>query len=663
MNGGGAQVARAAAFFGAPMSGPSSDDRIDRRGVLRRGEFDAVLADALARTPPEPSERALFMVDVRGVDRISRALGYAVSDEQLDDLGARLAAAAGSAAVARIGEDRFVILREGLGDRAEVPELARRLIEAVRTPRIVSGLRVRLAAGVGAVIPPRRPVGAEEVMREAAAATAVATKAGPNRFEVFYPETRQTLVSRLQLEDELLIALQRNEFEAHFQPIVAAAGGELMAVEALLRWRHPDRGLVAPDRFLPVAEETGLITDLGDWMLTEVCGRIARWQREAPDFVCPPVSINISMSQLCDVTLAGQVSAALAAAGVPPASLMMEITESAAMELKPAPLQALAELKRIGVKVLLDDFGTGYSSLSWLARLPVDGVKVDRAFVSHVTAPTDPVPILTAVTQIGNELGLAVIAEGVETADQLAVVRAVGVDWVQGYYVARPAPAETAAELRALVDQALAVSAGDETSARPGGKQELVGIGAVAEMLGMSVSSARRLADSGMLPSVRTVGGHRRFERRALERFSHERLGEPSLVPRRLPAKPLENAALLLRRRGLELIEQTRQTIYARPGGGWFSTAHGRSRTDLWLDSFADSLVDGSFPEAIEMTTLFLDTAVAAGASVAECVRFLGQFAQVVAQHILQSSNAYPGEARDLQRLTSAAIESFLERR
>ena len=213
------------------------------------------------------------------------------------------------------------------------------------------------------------------------------------------------------------------------------------------------------------------------------------------------------------------------------------------MELRPAPLEALAELKRIGVGVLLDDFGTGYSSLSWLSRLPVDGVKVDRAFVSHVSAPTDPVPILTAVTQIGKELGMAVIAEGVETADQLAVARAVGVDWVQGFYVARPAAADSAADLRALMEKALSVSAGGEGAGREAGKGELVGIGAVAELLGMSVSSARRLADSGMLPSVRTAGGHRRFERRVLERFSRERLGEPSLVPRRLPAKPLENAA------------------------------------------------------------------------------------------------------------------------
>jgi excisionase family DNA binding protein len=645
------------------MSDRSRDERIEMEGVLTRGEFDGILAAALAQTPPEASERALFMVDVRGVARISRALGYTVTDDLLAELSARLVATAGSTTIAHYGEDRFVILREGLADRREATDLARRLIETVHMPRLVAGLRTRLAASIGVVIGPRRPVGGEEVMREAAAATAAAARSGPNRFEIFYPETRTKLVSRLRLEDELALALQRDEFEAHFQPIVDAAGNQLMAIEALIRWRHPERGLVPPDGFLPVAEETGLISDLGDWMLTEVCERIARWQREDPDLVCPPVSINISMSQLCDVTLGSQVSAALAAAGVPPAALLLEITESAAMELRPAPLEALAELKRIGVGVLLDDFGTGYSSLSWLSRLPVDGVKVDRAFVSHVSAPTDPVPILTAVTQIGKELGMAVIAEGVETADQLAVVRAVGVDWVQGFHVARPAAADSAADLRALVEKALSVSAGGEDPAREAGKGELLGIGAVAELLGMSVSSARRLADGGMLPSVRTAGGHRRFERRALERYSRERLGEPSLVPRRLPAKPLENAALLIRRRGLELIDQTRQTIYARPGVGWFSTAHGRARSNHWLDSFADTLGEGSFPEGIEMTTLFLETAVAAGASVAECVRFLGQFAQVLAQHILQSSSAYPGEARDVQRLTSAAIESFLERR
>ena len=631
-------------------------------GVLSREQFELTLLGTLAPVQAAGRRRALIMIKVNGVARISRTLGFAAAGDLMEELGAELVEVGGPALVGRFAEDRFVAFRDDLADRAEAIALARQLVRTMGAPRVVAGLHVSPSISVGLVLPAGFATDPDAVLRDADAALQNAVRQGPNQVEVFSPETRRRLVRELEFEDELCLALARDELEVHFQPIVERDGGAVIALEALTRWQHPERGFVPPDQFLPIAEQSGLIHDLGDWILTEVCNRIATWERQDPLIVCPPISINVSMSQLSDESIGRRVGRALAGAGVSASSLLVELTESTAMELRPGPLEVLGELKRLGVRVMLDDFGTGYSSLSWLSRLPIDAVKVDRGFLSHVASPGDPVPILSAVTQIGKELGLEVVAEGVETADQLAVARAVGVDAVQGYLVARPQAVETAAELVALIDAARSVIP-RPLGGRDPESEDLISIGTVAETLGISVSTARRLADSGDLPSVRTIGGHRRFDRRAIERFSRQRLGTPSLTPRRLPGKPLPVAGRLVREDGADLVERTRDAMYARPGGGWFAMAHGRARSITWAEALGETLARGSFHEGIDLTTSFLETATAAGASAAECVRFVSQFGQIAAARSLQSAGATPGEARDVQRFVNAVVEAFLEAR
>lgn len=402
--------------------------------------------------------------------------------------------------------------------------------------------------------------------------------------------------------------------------------------------------------------------DIGDWMLAEVCSRIASWAEQDPLLPIPPVSINVSARQLSEGTLDKRLSAALPATGVSPSSIVLEITESSAMELRQGPLEVLEALKRIGVKVLLDDFGIGYSSLAWLARLPIDGVKVDRAFINDVSAVTDPAPILSAVVDMGRSLGLTIVAEGIETAAQLTAVKAVGVDAVQGFFIARPASTTSLEDLQLLTETAHRATS--EVTATPQGDSasgEQIGLSRAAALLNVSASTMRRFADQGELPVTKTAGGHRRFRQRDLQRFARRRLGDPLLRPRELPSMPLPHATKLLRESGPALIDRVQRGMYETGWVGWFATPQGRTRTSLWLDSFGDTVGRVRYREAIETTASYLELALLAGASTAECVRFLSELGQVAGREALRSGDPRD-EVRGLQRLVAVATESFLAR-
>ena len=426
--------------------------------MLARSEFEAVLAASLSRPSAADQKGAVLVIDVAGVDRISGALGFAVAEELMAGLGAVLVALIPEGKVARFAEHRFVAFRAPFADRPEAVAAAAEIIEALHEARLSSGLRVQLSVNVGILLVPGWALETSEVLRDAHAAVQDAVLLGPDRFAVFEPESRLRLVRGLELEDELMLAFERAEFEVHFQPIVARSLDRVAALEALVRWRHPTRGLLAPAHFLATAERSGLIGDLGDWILDEVCSRIAQWRTEAPELVVPPVSINVSMARLYDLELAARVEAALARADIPASSLILEITETAAMQPDPSPYDVLGSIAQVGVGIWLDDFGTGYSSLSWLARLPIAAVKVDRSFIGHVISPVDPIPILTAVTQIARDLGILVIAEGIERPGQMAAARLAGVDGIQGFLVARPIPVGAITELRQLLARAVSVA-------------------------------------------------------------------------------------------------------------------------------------------------------------------------------------------------------------
>ncbi len=631
--------------------------------VLGRSAFEAAVERSLRDASERGYTAGIVMIEVNGIGRINRALGHRAGDAVVEDVVHHLRHSVGPDVVlGRFVHGSFVALLGRISGAAQAIRIANGMVETVRTPRISGGLRVQLSASVGVSVVSPEAECAEKLLRNAAAATHAAKQRGPNHVELFRAEARPHTVRRLQLEAELCSALDDDELEIHFQPIVSVGPSEPPAIEALLRWRHPEQGLILAEQFIPIAEESGLIMEIGDWMLAEVCSRIAAWTEQDPSAACPPVAINVSARQLTDGTLDKRLSAALLATGVSPTQIVVEVTESSAMELQRGPLEALETLKRLGVKVMLDDFGTGYSSLAWLARLPIDGVKIDRTFVNGISALTDPAPILSAVVDMGRALGLSIIAEGVETADQLATVKAVGVDAVQGFFVARPSPVATLEDLRALIAAGrlmmTEVAAADEANATG---DEMVGLNQAAELISVSASTMRRLADQGALPVRKTAGGHRRFRRKDLQRLARQRIGDPLLRPHELPGAPFPRITKLLRKRGQALIDATVRVMYERGRAGWFATPQGRTRTGMWLDSFAETLSRAHYPEAVEATTSYLALAVQGGASTAECVRFLSEFGRVTGREALRTGADNREDVRGLQRLVAAATESFLE--
>jgi EAL domain-containing protein (putative c-di-GMP-specific phosphodiesterase class I) len=293
------------------------------------------------------------------------------------------------------------------------------------------------------------------MLRDADVALYRAKARGRGRYEVFDETMNAQALERLELEADLRQALERGEFRVYYQPKMALASGQLEGMEALVRWEHPRRGLVSPAAFIPLAEETGLIRPLGQWVLEESCRQTKRWHDQMPGLALV-TSVNLSARQFQQPTLVADVAAALQQSGVRPEHIQLEITESAAMEDAEAAVATLQQLKNLGVQLAIDDFGTGYSSLAYLKRFPVDALKIDRAFVSGLYQGSEDASIVNAVASLGHALNLSIVAEGIETADESRHVHALGCEVGQGYYFAKPlSVAEAEAFLaRGMVDAA-----------------------------------------------------------------------------------------------------------------------------------------------------------------------------------------------------------------
>jgi EAL domain-containing protein (putative c-di-GMP-specific phosphodiesterase class I) len=287
-----------------------------------------------------------------------------------------------------------------------------------------------------------------DLLRDADLAMYSAKAAGRNRIRTFTPELRTAAARRLLVAAELREAIEDDQLVLHYQPIVHLPTGEVTGVEALVRWQHPERGLVPPAEFIPIAEESALILQIGAWTLREACEQAFRWRARFGDEAPLPVSVNVSARQLAQRELPEIVRQTLADTGLSAADLAIELTETALIEDSSVPAASLRGLKALGVKILLDVFGTGYSSLSHLQRFPIDALKIDRSFMMHLGSGEDNRAIVRAIVAMASALGLEVVAEGVETADQAAEAQSLGCDWAQGYYFARPAPP---AEIEALI--------------------------------------------------------------------------------------------------------------------------------------------------------------------------------------------------------------------
>jgi len=313
-----------------------------------------------------------------------------------------------------------------------------RLLAALTAPLALDGREYHLDASVGIVTGLAGYARPEEVLRDADIAMYRAKAAGGADYALFDPAMQAALTTRVVLERDLRGALDRGEFALHHQPIVELATGRIAEVEALVRWHHPARGLVSPAAFIPLAEETGLIVPLGRWVLGEACRQARAWADAGTPVA---VAVNLTAREFQRPDLAGEVAAVLAATGLAPELLRLEITESLAMRDAAATVATLVALRDLGVQIAIDDFGTGYSSLAYLKRLPVDTLKIDKAFVDGLGSDAGDTAIAAAIVALGHTLGLRVIAEGVETAAQAAALRDLGCDFAQGYHFARPLPA------------------------------------------------------------------------------------------------------------------------------------------------------------------------------------------------------------------------------
>lgn len=416
-------------------------------GLPNRSELTVRLTDELERPGLEDEHVALIMVDLDDFKVVNDSLGHGAGDDVLVECARRIESVLRFGdSVARFGGDEFAIVCRHIDHPSDACHVIERVLGVLRRPIVAGGCTVHVHASAGIAVSVPGADSAERMLRDADAALSVAKASGRDRFEVFDLEMRTQAVARLDLESDLHRALDRDEFCLHYQPLVGLADGDAVAFEALVRWEHPTRGLVPPLEFVPLAESTGLIAPLGRWVVEEACRQAAAWQRESHGRPVV-VAVNLSARQLADPDLVGTVASALVASGIAPSSLIVEVTESALLadpELGAAILHALGAL---GVRVAIDDFGTGHASLAYLKTLPVDCLKIDRTFVHDITSDPADRAIVEAVVRLGHALDISVVAEGIETSEQLAVLQALGCDVGQGFWFARPQPAAVAAAL------------------------------------------------------------------------------------------------------------------------------------------------------------------------------------------------------------------------
>ena len=420
----------------------------DLTGLPNRALFIDRLTQAMARRQREPGHNfALFFIDFDRFKLINDSLGHEVGDELLSAIAQRLlqsmrptdtVAGAERSTTARLGGDEFVILADGIRTARDAGSIAERLLAALNKPFEVKGHRLSSSASIGvttADIGYDRP---EDMLRDADAAMYNAKAAGKACYVLFDQAMHAQVSARLELEQDLRQALELGQLVLHYQPIMSITTGRLEGFEALLRWNSPKRGLVAPDVFVPCCEETGMIVPIGFWVMSEACRQLTAWQKQFPQFSDLRMSINLSARQLSVPAFAEQVKQILEQNGVNPQSISLEITESMMVKNTESVLGILKSLRGLGIRLELDDFGMGYSSLSFLHQLPLSGIKIDRSFVKGISERRDYAAVIQAIITLARNLGLSLVAEGIETKEQLVMLQAMECDKAQGFYFSKP---------------------------------------------------------------------------------------------------------------------------------------------------------------------------------------------------------------------------------
>jgi diguanylate cyclase (GGDEF)-like protein len=404
-----------------------------------RFQFQRSLVDAL-ETAAESAFAVLFL-DLDGFKNVNDTLGHPDGDELLRQVAARLRWVVDKGLVSRLGGDEFAILQQDLSAPDAATDLASRIIAALSQPYDLNGHQAIVGASIGIALFPDDGRSADQLLMNADIALYGAKAQGRGTFRYFEPEMDARMKARRSLELDLWKAVEQESFEVYYQPVIGLAANDVRGFEALLRWRHPVRGMVSPADFIPVAEETGLIVRLGEWVLRRACREAATWPAGIR------VAVNLSPVQFSSSGLLQAVFSALAASHLDATRLELEITEAVLLQDSPIVLQTLHQLKDYGVRIAMDDFGTGYSSLSYLRSFPFDKIKIDQSFVRGLGSAGDAMPIVRAVTGLGTDLGMTTTAEGVETREQLDLLRAEGCNEVQGYLFSAAVPAADVANL------------------------------------------------------------------------------------------------------------------------------------------------------------------------------------------------------------------------
>jgi len=410
-------------------------------GLCNRRLFRERLSLALARAKRQQTRVTILFLDLDRFKGINDSFGYQAGDGLLKEVGRRLMESIREFETsARLGGDEFAIILQDLEHQQEAMVVTQRLLDTLAAPFQIDGQEVGVTASVGIAFYPENGDGIEQLLKCADSAMHRAKERGRHGYQIFSREMHSEVLTRMSLERDLRQALERKEFRLHYQPQLSLEDNALRAVEALVRWQHAERGLIAPMDFISLLEDTGLIVSVGEWILRNACRQVREWQQGGlPDL---RVAVNLSPRQFEDKDLVEIVGRALTDFQLSPECLELELTESHLMRDTERTKSTLASIKSLGVRIAIDDFGTGYSSLAYLKRFPIDSLKIDKSFVRDITTHRDDASIAAGIIGLGHKLRLDVIAEGVETEEQMAFLYQEGCDAVQGYLCGRPQPPE-----------------------------------------------------------------------------------------------------------------------------------------------------------------------------------------------------------------------------
>lgn len=409
----------------------------DLTGLLNRISFKSKVSDAFKATGEKTNAFALHLLDLDRFKVINDTMGHPAGDRLLQLVATRLEGVSQiSQTVARLGGDEFVMIQHAVRCNDDAVELAERILQELNRPFEIEGISVSVRASIGIALAPEHAEDEDKLLKRADIALYAAKSDGRGNFKIFVQDMELQTQARQKIEADLKVALTNGELKLHYQPIVNLQTGKITCCEALVRWQHPVAGIISPSDFIPVAEDTGLILQLGEWVLEEACREACNWPQDVS------VAVNLSPRQFGALELATQVVKALERTGLPATRLELEITESVTLGETHRVIAIINDLRQLGVSLSLDDFGTGYSSLSYLRKYPFDKLKIDRSFVVDLVDNSDSLAIIEAIISMGRSIGMAIVVEGVETLSQLTLLREQDCDFAQGYYFSKPVSAE-----------------------------------------------------------------------------------------------------------------------------------------------------------------------------------------------------------------------------